>query len=100
MTIDEIKDLAIKKALQSACHYKISAIGLNKDGDVIAKSMNKHRFSQKGGGIHAEMQLMKKPGIKTIYICRVNNNGKLLPIDPCDMCKEKANELNIKILSI
>jgi hypothetical protein len=100
MTYNEIKNMAIKKATQSKCTFKVSAIGLNKNGDVIAKSVNKKRFLQKGGGIHAEMQIMKKPGVKTIYICRTNSNGDVRPIDPCNTCKRKANLLKIEIISI
>ncbi len=100
MTDKEIKQIAIKKAKQSKCGHRVSAIGLNKNGDVIAKSTNKQRFLQKGGQIHAELQIMKKPGIKTIYICRINPSGDPLPIDPCPTCKQKAEELDIKIISI
>lgn len=100
MTEDEIREIAIRKATQSRCGHRVSAIALNKNGDIIAKSTNKQRFLQKGGQIHAELQLMKKPGVKTIYICRINNKDELLPIDPCPTCKEKAEELDIKIISI
>lgn len=103
MSIDDhIKVVAIKKAKQSVCRYKISAIGLNRNGDVICKSTNKSRFSRIRGGLHAEMEVMKKCGLnlKTIIITRINNSGDLLPIDPCPMCKQKADELGIKIVSI
>lgn len=94
--------IAKKKALQSICRYKISALGFNKKGELIFSSSNKPRFDRKGGGIHAEMEVMLKagPGLRTILICRVNRAGDLLPIEPCNICQEKADELNIKIYSI
>lgn len=100
--IQKHKNQLVKKAGQSMCRYKISAFGLNHKNEVIYKSTNKPRFQKKRGGIHAEMEVMLKagPSLKTIIICRVNNEGDLLPIDPCIMCEEKANELGIKIISL
>ena len=99
-----VRVLAQKKAQQSICKFKVSAIGLNAKGEVVAKAINRPRFSHKGGGIHAEMSVMKfarKKGIKTILICRVSTcNGELLPIDPCPRCAATAKKLGIKIVSI
>jgi len=94
--------LAINKAKQSRCVYKVSAIGLNKKGEVIAKATNKHRFMKPGGGKHAEMEVMLKAGkaLKTIILCRVGGGGKILPIDPCPVCRAKAEELGIRIVSV
>lgn len=99
---DEVIKQAVNKALQSSCTYKVSAIGLNKKGEVTYKAFNKSRFMKFGGGIHAEMEVMLKggPGIRTIIICRVGNSGDILPIHPCTVCKTKANELGIRILSV
>jgi cytidine deaminase len=93
---------AIKKASYSQCNHKVSAIGINHRGEVIYSSFNKKRFERKGGGIHAEMDVMKKagPSLNTIIICRVNMSGNLLPIDPCKTCHKKALELGIKIITI
>jgi hypothetical protein len=97
-----IKTIAKKKALQSDCNYRVSAIAINRRGEIINTSTNRHRFEGKGRGLHAEMQLMaaNPKGIKHIIICRVGKGGCLLPIDPCPMCQEKADELGIKITSI
>lgn len=99
---DNIINIAKNKAKQSICRYKISAIGFNHRGELIGKSFNRQRFIRKGGGIHAEMHLMSRYGtaLKTIIICRVNNSGECLPIDPCETCKRKADEMGIKIYSI
>lgn len=100
--IKKHKSQMVKKAGQSLCRFKISAFGLNHKNKIIYKSTNKPRFKKKRGGIHAEMEVMLKagPSLKTIIICRVNKGGNLLPIDPCSMCKEKADELGIKIISL
>lgn len=97
-----IIDIGIKKARQSVCRFKISAIGLNKKGEVIYTTCNSPRFSKKNGGYHAEMKCMKNagPSLETIIIFRINNNGDLLPIEPCDMCSTKAKENGIKILTL
>lgn len=90
---------AINKAKQSICRYKISALGFDKKGNYIGSAFNQPRFSRYKGSIHAEMNLMSKYGkrLKTILICRVNRNGNIAPIKPCNMCKKKAKELGIKI---
>lgn len=100
MTTDQLKEIAIKKALQSKCRYKVSAIALNKNGDIVGKSINKHRFEFHRGATHAEMQLMVNPDVKYIYICRVNKSGHQLPIKACDMCEKKSKALNIKIIPL
>ena len=101
MTAKIIK-IAKEKAKQSNCTYKVSAIGLNKKGEVTYKAFNKSRFMRPGGAIHAEMEVMLKggPGIRTIIICRVGNGGDILPIHPCKVCKDKAAELGIRIVSV
>jgi Cytidine and deoxycytidylate deaminase zinc-binding region len=95
-------EIAVKKAKQSSCTYRVSAIGLNKRGEVVYKAFNKSRFMRPGGAIHAEMEVMLKggPGVHTIVICRVGNNGDILPIHPCSVCKLKAEELGIRIVSV
>ena len=102
MTLVEITNIAINKAKQSCCRYRISAIGLNKKGEIIGAAYNKPRFDRLHGGLHAEANLIRRHGkqISSIIICRVGNSGSLLPIKPCDKCKELAYKLNIKIVSI
>lgn len=95
-------ETAINKAQRSHCKYKISAIGLNKRGELVDTSTNTHRFNRKGGGEHAEVRLMRKHprSLKTIIICRVNRNRELLPIHPCETCASIAKKLGIRILTI
>jgi cytidine deaminase len=95
---------AIKKAEQSPCRHKISAFGFNKKGELVSTAFNFSRgIFRKGAGLHAEQIVMmnaRKKGIKTIIICRVNPNGSLLPIEPCEKCKKIANKFGIKIIGI
>jgi cytidine deaminase len=98
----KIKDLAVKKAMQSNCRFRVSAIGYGHNGEYIGCSVNSPRFSKFNGGLHAEMKLFARYGknLKTVIICRVGNTGELLPIDPCSTCQSKADELGIKIKNI
>jgi cytidine deaminase len=97
-----MKERLIKKAKTSICHYKISAIALNKKGDVLGYSMNKPRFTRYGGGKHAEMELIHRYSerIKTIVICRIGKKGILLPIVPCKKCRKIADKLGIVIRGV
>ena len=102
MTEKQILKIAVKKASQSRCRYKVSAVGFNRKGDKLYAATNRARFSRKRGGVHAEMEVMLKsgPSLCTIFICRVNDKGDMLPIHPCGMCREKAAELGVKIVSL
>jgi hypothetical protein len=96
-TLDRLR----KKAAQSRCRYRVSAVAYNKRGDVIAPTSNKPRFNRKGGGFHAEAVLMRSiRGIHTIVICRVGEGGNLLPIRPCRACQKLADKLGIRLLSV
>lgn len=98
----ELIERAIRKASSSICRFKISAMAFDKKGQLLGTSFNQPRFNRFGGGRHAEMILMAQYGknIKTIIICRTDGKAGLLPIDPCEVCKAKAEELGIKIKSI
>ena len=98
----ELIDLAISKAKQSICNYKISAIGLNSRGDVIASSTNKHKGCGKGLGLHAEVELIRKYGrkIRSIVLCRVGRSGILRNIHPCPSCQKILDKMNIRVYSI
>jgi cytidine deaminase len=92
-----------KKAEQSISTFKISAFGFNTKGECVAKACNSPRFDRKGGGIHAEMKIMKaamRKRIKFIVIFRIGKSGDFLPIEPCQACQAKADDLGIKILSL
>lgn len=92
-----------KKAAQSGCRFLIAAMGFNRKGQVVIIKTNRSRFDRLGGGIHAEIQVMrlaKRYGIVEILIGRVGRAGVLRPIEPCENCLKVANKLGIKINSI
>lgn len=98
----KIIEYAKKKAGQSICKYRISAIGLDKFGKVLGAAMNRPMLSKYHGGVHAEMSLLQryKNNVKTIILCRVSASGNLLPIDPCERCAKVLDKMNIKVVSI
>ena len=91
-----------KKASQSHCRCRVSAVGFNRKGEVLAYTTNRPRFSRYQGSIHAEMALMSQfgPELHTIVIIRVGKSGELKPMDPCDKCVEVAKSLGIKIRTV
>ena len=102
MKTNEIKSIVINKAKQSFCRYKISAIGFDNKGRMIGMSTNKPRINRKGGGFHAEINLIRryKENLKSIFICRINSKGELLPISACKNCQEVMSKLNIRWYTI
>ena len=95
-------DMARRKAMKSGCMFKVSAIGLDKKGNVLGVVTNAKRLDRYGGGIHAEMNLLHRYGdhVKTIIICRVGGSGNILPIHPCERCKKVLDKLGIKVLRV
>jgi cytidine deaminase len=93
---------AIKKALQSTCTHKVSAIAYDWKGQILGFTSNQQGYHKKGGGIHAECKAIRKWGkrIKTILICRANVSGQLLPIHACDKCRKMADKNGIVIKTI
>jgi len=85
--------------------YRIVAAGFSKKGNLLGIETNGWRelpTTRKGTGKHAEAALMKKYGKKlhTIYILRVGNALDILPIHPCEACKNMASKIGIKIIPI
>lgn len=103
MTDPHLIRRAIRKALQSICIFKVAALGFNKDGVCVMARTNRPLFDRKGGGLHAEAQLLAvahQKGIVRILICRVNQSGKILPIHPCSVCQTTADKLGVKIETV
>lgn len=103
MNIEEYIEIARSKAMQSTCTQRISALGFNRNGDCVMRTFNRHRFDRKGGGMHAERQILeqtRKKGIVEILICRVAQDGAFLSIEPCVMCRAISEKLGVKIVSI
>lgn len=91
-----------RKAQNSSCRYRIAAIGLDFRGNVISLAMNSPRFEHHGGGLHAEMAIMRGSprSLRTIIILRIGASGIIRPIHPCLACARKAKELGISIKTI
>jgi len=97
----EITEIAIKTAIKSPCNYFVSAVALDKHGKFICSAYNNHRINKKGGGFHAELQVIRKSKkVKYIILARTNKNGKLLPIDSCESCQKVCDKLGIKVISL
>jgi cytidine deaminase len=102
-TIATYTNRIFSKAMSSICKMHVAALGFNHDGVCVMARTNKPRFSRKGGGLHAERQILaeaKRRGIVKIVICRVGKGGSILPIDPCSTCKKIADKLGVVIESI
>lgn len=97
-----LRNLAINKARQSISSFRISAIGISKNGNVIASAFNRPRFGRSGGGVHAEMELLRRGRnqIATIILCRIGKNEEVLPIEPCIHCRKIIDKLGIKIVYV
>lgn len=90
-----------KKAKQSACKYKVAAIGFDARGNPVATRTNTPYLDKHGGSYHAEARLMSKyKRIKTIIICRVSRRGEFKPIDPCPHCARMAKRQGVTIKSL
>ena len=101
--MQEIINLAKKKAGQSSCKYKVSAIALNSKGEIIATAVNKHgQHNTHYRGKHAEIECMSKckSTPTSMIICRVNPKGELMAIEPCDTCRKMLEKKGIKISTI
>lgn len=98
----QIMQRAVAKATQSICQHKVSAVGLDRYGRYIASAVNKKRFHHRGGGIHAEIELIRKAGhrLKTIVLCRVNESGDCLPVHPCDACRRVIDKRGLKVVTL
>lgn len=94
--------LATRKAAQSSCCYSVSAVGFDKHTNFVGSAVNSPRFHKDGGGIHAEIRLLRKfgPRIKTILLCRVGNSGVPRPIEPCPACRKVLDKKKIRVIVI
>ena len=86
-----------KTAQKSPCRYQVAAAALDKKGRVVAMGFNKPRLFKKGGGIHAEIDALRKssPQISMLVLYRVGRSGHALPIHPCPACYRLLSKLGI-----
>ena len=105
-TITSLIPKMIAKLSKEVCPtYRVAAAAFSKRGNLIGIETNGWRelaTTHRGTGKHAEAALIKKYGrkIDTIYILRVGNALDILPIHPCECCKNMASKVGIKIIPI
>jgi ssDNA-binding Zn-finger/Zn-ribbon topoisomerase 1 len=91
-----------KKAHKSECAAKVAALGVDYRGNIIGCISNAPYVSRKGGGLHAEIRLIRRcpKSLARIYIFRVSTNGNPRPIHPCANCAHEAAKRNIRIIPL
>lgn len=93
----------LKIARRSPCRYKVAAFGFDARGKCIGYAYNLPRLSKLGGGVHAEIALLKKVGthrIKSMLVVRSSKGGlNEAKIHVCPSCSKVINKLGIRILS-
>jgi cytidine deaminase len=90
-------------AHKSPCRYRIAAMAISHKGEIIAMATNKQRFMTTGGGIHAEINVLRKckaEGIAKLFLVRIGAGGAVRPIKPCQRCQKLLNKLNITVVSM
>ncbi len=91
-----------KKTLKSHCSYYVGCVGFDKNFNFVGSSINQPRLHKEGGGVHAELNLLKKfgPRIKHILLCRLGKSGKFRPIHPCKNCRKVLDKMGIRVIMI
>ena len=93
--------MATRKAQSTPCKYKVAAVGYDREGNYVATTTNRPRFSRFGGSIHAEVEMMRRYSQVThILLFRTNNSGHLIPIDPCENCAAIAEKKGVQIICL
>jgi len=96
-----MKQLLVREALKSPCRYRVAAIGLNRRGVVVCQAHNMPRMNYPGGGLHAEINLLRKNcNISSILLARVSKTGLLCPIEPCKACSKLLHKLGINVYKL
>ena len=90
-----------KIATRSPCRYKIAAFGFDRRGELLGYAYNIPRLNKKGGGIHAEINLLRRVDVRrlhSILVIRSSKTGLPSKIDICPSCSRVLNKLGIKVL--
>lgn len=94
--------VAAKEAKKSGVKFKHGAVVVVR-GQIIARGYNKHCMSCQSGpvSIHAEIDAVSNcpPRIlpfASLYVVRINKNGKLCESAPCTHCKSYLERIGIK----
>jgi tRNA(Arg) A34 adenosine deaminase TadA len=84
--------------------YRVGSIIVNRNGNIISKGHNSLKSHPLMGPIkktHAEIAAISKLRVSemigaTIYVARLNNNGKIGLARPCPICQRILREHGIK----
>jgi len=94
----ELLNRVRKKAIKATTAYRVIAVGCV--GGKIVVCACSHRFTRKGGGIHAEEKVMiRRKDVEKIFLFRFSKTGNMLQIEPCNRCSKHATRLGIKIIA-
>ena len=85
------------------CTYRVIAAGIDHRNRIIDIATNtpskfNHRTCRSS---HAEERLIRRnpQSLSRVVVIRINRQGELLPIDPCNICSKLAEKRKIKIIS-
>lgn len=86
----------------SGTTHRVVAAAVDRRGTIIDITTNAPRLFSKGGGVHAEVRILRRnpPTVQTVYIARFGKSGRPLPIHPCESCQRLASKLGIQILPL
>lgn len=87
----------IRAGLRVSLRYRVVAVGIDHRLRIINIKTNQPRLIRRG--LHAEERVLHTSprSLRQIVIARVGADGRLLPIDACDVCKRLARKRGIKI---
>lgn len=107
-------ETAVQLALSTDGRFKVAALLFDRKGNLLSSAHNsyvkshplqKHYAERVGRSekafLHAEIAaLLKLKGrkAKKILLVRVNNKGKLLPVDPCPICALALREHGVSVI--
>ena len=99
MTLAEMVGMARSRAEDVVCRARVVAIGFDRRGDFLGIATNSPRINCKGGGLHAEIALLRKygPKIHSLILCRFGHSGIPRPIEPCEACRRVLTKKGIKV---
>lgn len=87
----------IRAGLRVDLRYRVVAAGIDHRGRIIGIRTNGPRLVRRGW--HAEERLLhtSPPTLRRILLARVGADGRLLPIEPCEVCAKLARRRGVRI---
>jgi len=86
----------------TATTHTVVAACENANGTLMHITTNAPRLFKRGGGIHAEVRVLRRApkSVRTVYIARFGKSGNPLPIEPCESCARLARKLGVRVVSL